>query len=103
MSNPIPPSTSPSPSASSQPSRPVRSRESRGGGGAGRGDSPSAVEVATLPAIQELVRQWGGDPEDFRGRLITQLIQTGLKLIPDSHDTGQVKLLTSALKEMRYA
>ncbi len=64
---------------------------------------PSELEAATLPIIQQLVRAWGGDPEAFTGRLITQLIQTGLKLIPDGHDTGQVKLLTSALKEMRYA
>lgn len=61
------------------------------------------LEIRTLPIIQDLVRQWGGDPDAFNGRLITQLIQTGLKLIPDGHDTGQVKLLTSALKEMRYA
>jgi uncharacterized protein (TIGR00730 family) len=64
---------------------------------------PSELEAASLPLIQNLVRQWGGDPDAFTGRLITQLIQTGLKLIPDGHDTGQVKLLTSALKEMRYA
>src|SRR6185503_17286895 len=57
----------------------------------------------TLPAIQSLISQWGGDPDSFDGRLVTQLIQTGLKLIPDGSDTGQVKLLTSALKEMRHA
>ena len=49
------------------------------------------------------MRAWGGDPDAFTGRLVTQLVQTSLKLIPDGHDTGQVKLLTSALKEMRYA
>jgi hypothetical protein len=26
-----------------------------------------------------------------------------LKLIPDRHDTGQLKLMNSAMKEMRYA
>jgi uncharacterized protein (TIGR00730 family) len=64
---------------------------------------PTELEAATQPVIQQLVRDWGGDPESFTGRLIAQLIETGLKLIPDGHDTGQVKLLTSALKEMRYA
>jgi uncharacterized protein (TIGR00730 family) len=66
-------------------------------------EPPSELEARTLPIIHDLVRQWGGDPDAYKGRLITQLIETGLKLIPDGHDTGQVKLLTSALKEMRYA
>ncbi|MDY7110359.1 MAG: TIGR00730 family Rossman fold protein [Planctomycetota bacterium] len=57
----------------------------------------------TLTAITELVRSVGGDPETFEGRLIGDLIRTCLKLIPDGHDTGQIKLINSALKEMRYA
>jgi uncharacterized protein (TIGR00730 family) len=57
----------------------------------------------TVQQIADLVRSVGGDPGTFEGRLITQLIQTSLKLIPDGHDTGQVKLINSALKEMRYA
>jgi uncharacterized protein (TIGR00730 family) len=60
-------------------------------------------ELTTLPAIQDLIRSWGGDPNSFDGKLVTQLIQTSLKLIPDRHDTGQLKLLNTALKEMRYA
>lgn len=66
-------------------------------------DSPTELELRTQTIIAELIRQWGGEPDTFKGRLIAQLIETGLKLIPDGHDTGQVKLLTSALKEMRYA
>ena len=57
----------------------------------------------TLAAITDLVRSVGGDPETFDGRLVGDLIQTCLRLIPDGHDTGQLKLLNSALKEMRYA
>lgn len=64
---------------------------------------PSEIDELTLPSVQELVKSVGGDPDSFDGRLITQLIQTSLKLIPDGHDTGQLKLLNSALKEMRYA
>jgi uncharacterized protein (TIGR00730 family) len=30
-------------------------------------------------------------------------MQTALKLIPDGRDTGEIKLMTNALKEMRYA
>ena len=57
----------------------------------------------TQQTICELVESVGGDADSFDGRLITQLIQTALKLIPDGHDTGQLKLLNSAMKEIRYA
>src|SRR5262245_7876624 len=66
-------------------------------------EPPTELELASQPIIADLIRKGGGDPETFNGRLTAQLIETGLKLIPDGHDTGQVKLLTSALKEMRYA
>lgn len=64
---------------------------------------PSEADLQSLPAISALIKSVGGDPESFNGKLIVQLIETSLKLIPDGHDTGQLKLLTSALKEMRYA
>ena len=56
-----------------------------------------------VAAIESLIRSMGGNPEEFDGRMICQMIQTCLKLIPDGHDTGQLKLTNSALKEMRYA
>ena len=86
----------------SRPAEPA-GRPSRRAGSRGGAEPPSELELATQPIIADLIRKWGGDPETFNGRLIAQLIETGLKLIPDGHDTGQVKLLTSALKEMRYA
>jgi uncharacterized protein (TIGR00730 family) len=63
----------------------------------------SDIDAQTLPDIAKLIQSVGGDADSFDGRLITQLIQTSLKLIPDGHDTGQLKLLTASLKEMRYA
>ncbi len=63
----------------------------------------SEIDQQTLPAIHALIQSIGGDPDSFDGQLVVQLIQTSLKLIPDGHDTGQLKLLNSALKEMRYA
>ena len=54
-------------------------------------------------AIDGLIRSVGGDPSTFDGRLIRELVDTCLKMIPDGHDTGQLKLINSALKEMRYA
>lgn len=53
--------------------------------------------------MHKLISLCGGDPESFEGGLITQLIQNGLKLIQEGHDTGQLKLITRSLKEMRYA
>jgi uncharacterized protein (TIGR00730 family) len=63
----------------------------------------SEIDQKTLPAVHALIESVGGDPESFNGRLITQLVQTSLKLVRDGHDTGQLKLLNTALKEMRYA
>ncbi len=57
----------------------------------------------TVAAIEGLITSVGGDPGTFDGRLIKDMIQTCLKVIPDGHDTGQLKLLTNSLKEMRYA
>jgi len=56
-----------------------------------------------LESIKNLIATCGGSPESFDGGLITQLIQTGLKLMTEGHDTGQLKLMTRSLKEMRYA
>ncbi len=64
---------------------------------------PSASSDENLEKIHDLVRSFGGDPESFAGEMIAQLIQTSLRLIPDGHDTGQLKLLNRALKDMRYA
>lgn len=56
-----------------------------------------------LNAIQDLIELCGGTPNAFESDLVTQLIQTGLKLLIENHDTGQLKLMTRALKEMRHA
>ena len=56
-----------------------------------------------LEAIQSLILACGGAPESFDGELITQMIQTSLKLMTEGHDTGQLKLITRSLKEMRHA
>jgi uncharacterized protein (TIGR00730 family) len=54
-------------------------------------------------AIEQLIRSVDGDPGTFDGRLVKQMVQTCLKLIAEGHDTGQLKLTNSALKELRYA
>lgn len=54
-------------------------------------------------SIQKLIESIGADPKTLDGELVTQIIQTGLKLMKEGHDTGQLKVITRAIKEMRYA
>lgn len=58
---------------------------------------------SVLEDVRALVDSVGGDPSSYSGRLVVELLQTCLKLLPDGHDTGQLKLMNSAMKEMRYA
>lgn len=53
--------------------------------------------------IEALIREAGGDPTTFDGALIAEMLGTTLRLVRDEHDTGQLKLLSRSLKEMRYA
>ncbi len=53
------------------------------------------AELVTLSYEHE-----SGDP---RKEMITQMIDTCLKMAKEGHDSGQIKLVTYALKEMRYA
>ncbi|MBL9032797.1 MAG: LOG family protein [Phycisphaerae bacterium] len=63
---------------------------------------PDDPEVAA--AIDALIARCGGsgaDPTD--SRLVRELIAAALKLIPDGRDTGELKLIAAAVKELRYA
>lgn len=59
--------------------------------------------VELNPLIKNLMIQSGGDPETFKGELISQMIESCLKLIKDDHTIAQLKVMNRALKEMRYA
>lgn len=56
-----------------------------------------------VQSIHDLIRLSGSNPDTFDGELITQQIINSLKLMKEGHDTGQLKLITRSLKEMRYA
>lgn len=60
-------------------------------------------DEAVIKAIQDLIALTADTQNSLEIDLVTQLIQTSLKLYVDKHDTGQLKLMTRALKEMRYA
>ena len=53
--------------------------------------------------LDELIAEVGGTPGSFDAKLVRDLLVTGLKLIPDGRDTGELKLMTAAVKELRYA
>ena len=42
-------------------------------------------------------------PDRFEHRLVREAITACLKLIPDGRDTGELKLMSAAIKELRYA
>jgi uncharacterized protein (TIGR00730 family) len=63
-----------------------------------RADDPDIT--ATL---DKLITELGGKPGSYDARLVRELLVAGLKLIPDGRDTGELKLITAAVKELRYA
>lgn len=65
-----------------------------------RGDFPTPP---MLEGIDSLIRDSGMDPASFDGRLMRDLLGTSLKLIRDDRQTGELKLITAAVKEIRHA
>ncbi len=53
--------------------------------------------------LDRLITDAGGDPTVFHGRNVRDVLQTGLKLLNDGSDTGEVKLINRSMKELRYA
>lgn len=56
-----------------------------------------------IEKIKELIAFAGADPNSQAGYLISQIISTSLRMAHDDLDMGQMKLMTRAFKEMRYA
>ena len=54
-------------------------------------------------AIRELAKNYSELPEGRRRSLIEQMIATSLRLGRDDSHTGELKLINSALKELRYS
>jgi len=54
-------------------------------------------------AIDGMIAKMGGDPASFKGNLVREMIETSLKLIADGRGAGDLKLMRSALKELRHA
>ncbi|MEX2218130.1 MAG: LOG family protein [Phycisphaerales bacterium] len=82
------PTTQPRDESAAPPERPVTRRA----------DDPDIT--ATL---DRLIEELGGEAGSYDARLVRELLVAGLKLIPDGRDTGELKLITAAVKELRYA
>lgn len=53
--------------------------------------------------IIELMEMVVGQADNYDTKLIRELITAALKLIPDGRHTGELKLMTASVKELRYA
>tara|TARA_R110000782_G_scaffold24264_3_gene62764 strand:- start:17100 stop:18320 length:1221 start_codon:yes stop_codon:yes gene_type:complete len=53
--------------------------------------------------IIELLDMVAAGASDYDLKLVRELITAGLKLIPDGRHTGELKLMTASIKELRYA
>lgn len=53
--------------------------------------------------VDALINECGGDAASKDGRLIKDQLITAFKLITDNRHTGELKLMTAAFKELRYA
>ena len=56
-----------------------------------------------IGAMDKLVAAAGGDPETIAGKSAREIMHTGVKLLRDEANLGEVKLISRALKELRYA
>ncbi len=63
--------------------------------------SPHDIEITD--ALDQVIAQVGADPESFDGQLVRDMMVTALKLVRDGSNTGELKLVSRALKELRYA
>lgn len=53
--------------------------------------------------IKDIIELMGADPSTLEADLVKQMIETALKMLKGGYDGGQLKLMTRAFKEMRYA
>ena len=56
-----------------------------------------------IAQFDQLVRNAGGEPGELSGKLVREIMHTAVKLIRDQADTGELKLISRSLKELRYA
>ena len=56
-----------------------------------------------LTQLDRIVQDAGADPDTLTGKLVREMMHTAVKLVHDAADTGELKLISRSLKELRYA
>ncbi len=83
----------PEPNPMPEPDRPATRRQ-----------TPRHLDLAHIEtAIDRFFSETGVEPSPEARQLVAEIMLSGLKLVADGADTGQLKLVRSALKEMRHA
>ncbi|MCC6678012.1 MAG: LOG family protein [Phycisphaerales bacterium] len=88
------------------PGRPATVGPVPAGAGAPAPVGPAAVlpdDPAVQGVLDGLIAQVGGRAGSFDARLIRDLMTTALKLVRDGRHTGEIKLITNSVKELRHA
>ena len=67
------------------------------------GARPGFPDAPIIGRLDELLSLTGADPESYEGRMVRDLMATALKLLRDGRDSGEIKLMTGAMKELRHA
>jgi hypothetical protein len=107
LSTPSPASPSPSPAPGpGQPRRqeldPATTTDPIRPAAPPRERKPEDPELAAQ--LDALIARYGGaNAPTFETRLVRDLLTTALKLIPDGRHSGELKLITTAVKELRHA
>jgi hypothetical protein len=63
----------------------------------------SAKDPEIAARAEALVRSVGGDPDEFDGRLVREMVVTALRFQEDKADTLSRKIMSATMKELRYA
>ncbi len=64
---------------------------------------PTQEDDLLIEKIKELMTLTGSDSRSFEADLVSQIIYTSLKMLRERYNIGQLKLMTRAFKEIRYA
>ncbi len=66
-------------------------------------DRRASEDPRITPLLDQMLATVNAKPDAPETRLVRDLLATSLKLISDGRNTGELKLITAAVKEMRYA
>lgn len=63
----------------------------------------SETENDLQAQLDRVITDVGGDVKSYDGKLVREIMHTAVKLLRDGANTGELKLVSRSLKELRYA